>query len=181
MPTHLPLLRWPVLLLVWLLIDACEPPGPAAEPADKRNGFRPVYATDKTPTVTTKPPQPLQRPGKIYVRGSYLLVNEQNKGLHVIDNRNPAKPVAMSFIDIPGNYDMALKDSTLYANSGSDLLALNISDPANIRLAKKLDILLPAVNIHPSATGVWFECVDPARGLVVGWEPAQLTNPKCYR
>lgn len=171
------------MLLVWLLLDGCYKPYPAPEPTDKRNGYRPVYAqvTSPAPTITTRAPQPLQRPGKIYIRGGYLLINEQNKGLHMIDNRNPAHPVPLAFIDIPGNYDMALKDSTLYANSGIALLALNISDPTHIRLAKQLDNMLPAVDAFPAATRVWFECVDPAKGILTGWEPAQLTDPKCYR
>ncbi len=175
--------QWLALLLVWLLLDGCYHPSPPPEPTDKRNGYRPVYAVTNAPlpTIATLPPQPLQKPGKIYVRGGYLLINEQNRGLHVIDNRDPAKPVALGFIDIPGNYDMALKDTTLYVNSGVDLLALNISDPTHIRLAKRLGNVLPAVDAFPAATRVWFECADPAKGILIGWEPAQLNDPKCYR
>ncbi len=179
---QLPLFRGLALCLFWLLLYGCNRPQPAPEPTDKRNGYRPVYLDSKqTQTVDVRSPQPLQKPGKIYVRGGYLLINERNKGIHVIDNRDLTNPVAVAFIAIPGNSDMALKDSTLFVNSGVDLLALNISDPAHIKLAKRLGQVLPPMESHPAATNVWFECADPAKGTLIGWEPAQLTEPKCYR
>ena len=37
-------------------------------------------------------PQPLETSGKIYAYGDYIFVNEPYKGVHVIDNTNPAAP-----------------------------------------------------------------------------------------
>lgn len=72
----------------------------------------------------------LQRPGKMYVKGSYLFINEIKEGIHVIDNSNPASPQFISFINIPGNGDISVRDNILYADSYSDLVSIDISDPA---------------------------------------------------
>lgn len=71
----------------------------------------------------------LVRPGKMYVKGNYLFINEIKEGIHVIDNSNPASPQFVSFINIPGNGDIAVRDNILYADSFSDLVALDIQDP----------------------------------------------------
>jgi hypothetical protein len=71
----------------------------------------------------------LDRPGKIYVKGDYLFINEIKQGIHVVDNSDPANPRFVSFINIPGNGDIAVRDQTLYADSFSDLVALDISEP----------------------------------------------------
>lgn len=75
----------------------------------------------------------LLRPGKMYVKGNYLFVNEIKEGIHVIDNSDPRNPKFVSFINIPGNGDIAVRDNILFADSFSDLVALDIKDPANAR------------------------------------------------
>lgn len=83
--------------------------------------------------VKTEASKMLVNPGKIYVKGNYLFINEIKKGLHVIDNSNPSAPKIIAFITIPGNGDMAVKDNILYADSYTDLVAINISDPTNVK------------------------------------------------
>ncbi|WP_332913505.1 hypothetical protein [Algoriphagus boritolerans] len=51
-------------------------------------------------TITVAPPQELDNPGKIYLYGDYLLINEPTKGIHILDNTNPANPVNKNFIPI---------------------------------------------------------------------------------
>lgn len=82
--------------------------------------------------VGGKPAQALENPGKIYLYGDYLFVNELNKGVHIIDNSNPAAPVNKQFISIPGNVDIAVKGNTLYADVYTDMLTMDISDPLNV-------------------------------------------------
>jgi hypothetical protein len=79
----------------------------------------------------------LEIPGKIYVYGDYLLINELREGIHVYDNSNPENPVQVSFIEIPGNVDMAVYNSHLYADSYVDLLTINITDIQNPVLLKR--------------------------------------------
>ncbi|MBO0931509.1 hypothetical protein [Fibrella aquatilis] len=169
-------------LLVPLLLDGCKHPfTPAPQPGDPANGYRPVYITNEDlRNVTVEAPQPLQSPGKIYIKDGYLFINDQQRGIHIFDNRNPAKPVELGFLRIPGNSEMAVKDSTLYANNGPDLIAINIGRPASVRVVKRMADVFTISN-YPDARQVWFECPDPAKGYVVGWERTALTNPQCYR
>ena len=75
----------------------------------------------------------LVNPGKLYTKDGYLFINESKQGIHVIDNRDPANPKPLAFINIPGNGDMAVRDNFLYADSYMDLVTLDISNLADIR------------------------------------------------
>lgn len=83
--------------------------------------------------VGSEAPRTLQNPGKIYTKDGFLFINEVKEGLHIIDNRNPASPRFVSFLKIPGNGDMAIRNNILYADSYMDLVAFDISDPTNPR------------------------------------------------
>jgi hypothetical protein len=84
-------------------------------------------------SVKTLPAQELENPGKIYVKDNYLFINEVKKGIHVIDNTNPSLPKAISFIQILGNIDIAVKDNILYADSYTDFVALDITNPKDVK------------------------------------------------
>ena len=89
--------------------------------------------------IKTETSRILENPGKIYVKGNFLFINEIKKGLHVIDNSNTASPRIISFIAIPGNGDMAVKGNILYADNYTDLVALNISDPTNVKEVGRIE------------------------------------------
>lgn len=147
---------------------------------NRRRGYRPVYISyEEMRNVQTVAAQPLNNPGKIYRYGHYIFVNELNKGIHIIDNRNPASPQAISFISIPGNVDMAVKNNVLYADNSTDLVALDISNPQDVKIINRVKDTFP-YRQYPPYSG-YFECVDPARGMVASWESVMLENPKCYR
>lgn len=98
--------------------------------------MRPVYESKSVVLSNVKggTPRELGSPGKIYIRGRYLFINEVNKGIHVIDNTNPSVPKAVSFINIPGNLDVAVSGNYLYADMFTDMLTININDPLNAKL-----------------------------------------------
>jgi len=81
----------------------------------------------------------LKRPGKIYLYGRYLLINEVGRGIHFIDNIDKSNPVNLGFLNIPGNFDLAVRDNMLYADSYVDLLVVDISSIGNISLVKRLE------------------------------------------
>ncbi len=100
--------------------------------------FLPVYESkaEVWKSIKSDPPQPLRKTGKLFLYGSYIFINELNKGVHIIDNSNPRAPKNISFISIPGNIDIAVKNNTLYADIFTDMVTLDIADPANIILKK---------------------------------------------
>lgn len=81
--------------------------------------------------------QTATKTGKIYIYNDYLFINEPNKGIHIYNNTNPNNPVNISFLQIPGNIDLAVHNNTLYADSYIDLLAFDISSINNIKLVKR--------------------------------------------
>ena len=98
--------------------------------------FDPVY---KLPSeirvdVTAGSPRELVNPGKIYVFGQYLFINERNEGIHVFDNADPRNPQPIAFWNIPGNTDMAIRGNSMYANQYVDMLTINIGDLQNPQL-----------------------------------------------
>ena len=64
--------------------------------------------------------------GKIYYRAPYIFVNERYKGVHVINNADPAHPVNEGFILAPGCIDMAVKDHILYLDNAVDLVSFDL-------------------------------------------------------
>ena len=77
--------------------------------------------------------QQLERPGKIFLYNSLILINDFEKGIHVYDNSNPSSPSHVAFINIPGNVDIAVRDNILYVDSYVDLVAIDISDPTEVK------------------------------------------------
>ncbi|MCP9235514.1 LVIVD repeat-containing protein [Lewinella sp. JB7] len=70
-------------------------------------------------------------PSGFYVYGTHLFVQDRNEGLHIIDNSDNDNPRPVNFIQIPGGQGIAARNSILYVNQYVDLLAFDISDPAN--------------------------------------------------
>lgn len=107
--------------------------------------FEPVYKTkdEVRANIGTNAPRPIEKPGKIYMLGKTIFLNEIDKGIHIIDNSNPSQPRKTAFIDIPGNLDIAAKGNILYADMYTDLVALDISNPQNVKVAKIVDNLFP--------------------------------------
>lgn len=107
--------------------------------------YTPVYETKAVVLANIKgnSPKAISNPGKIFLYGKYIFLNELNKGVHVIDNTDPSRPVNKTFINIPGNIDIAVKGNTLYADLYTDMLAIDISDPLQAKLVKKIDDIFP--------------------------------------
>ncbi|MEO8108843.1 MAG: hypothetical protein ABI594_02370 [Ginsengibacter sp.] len=115
--------------------------------ANRYTWLEPLYRTsaEVRANIKSNQPQKIENPGKIFIRGNYIFLNEINKGIHVIDNSRPSAPVNIAFINIPGNVDIAVKGNTLYADLYTDLVTLDISDPANVVKKNILDGVFPAV------------------------------------
>lgn len=143
-------------------------------------GYKPIYATAQDlESIDVKATAPLENPGRIYLYENYLLVNDQAKGIHIYDNSNNSNPTEVSFIAIPGNLDFSVSNGMLYADNITDMIIIDISNPANPVYKNRIQGVFP-VQQFPDEFGA-FECVDPAKGMVVGWEKTELTNPKCFK
>jgi hypothetical protein len=108
-------------------------------------------------TIKSQPAINIDVAGKITVAGNYIYLSEPYKGIHVIDNSNPSSPKNVSFINIPGNEDMAITGKTLYADAYGDLVTLDISNPLDV-VAKNF-----AANVFPDRANYYF-----GLGIAVG-------------
>jgi hypothetical protein len=107
--------------------------------------YVPVYKTSQEvrDNIKSNPSQPIEKAGKIYIKGNYIFLNDIDKGIHVIDNSNPSQPQQVAFITIPGNMDLAVKGNTLYADLYTDLVAIDISNPRSVVLKKVVPGVFP--------------------------------------
>jgi len=128
--------------------------------------FDPVYKTPAEFRVNVQAvaPRPLKNPGKMYVIGNYLLINEIHEGIHVLDNSNPADPKPVVFWNIPGNVDMAVRDHYLYADQYVDLVSIDISDLQNPTVVCRKEGVF---QLHG---------FDPGRGFLVDYVQSTITE-----
>jgi hypothetical protein len=107
--------------------------------------YQPVYKTtaEVRANIKSNAPKEVVNPGKLFILGKYIFLNEIDKGIHVIDNRNPSSPRNVAFIDIPGNLDLAVKGNALYADLYTDLVTLDITDPLNVVVKKYNEGVFP--------------------------------------
>lgn len=168
-------------LLVFIgVFSACNRESKLAP--DEVEGYKPIYASkEQSNTINQLAPRPLEKPGKIYTYGNYLFVGEKSKGVHIFNNANPSNPVPLSFLEILGNNDIAIKNNFLYADNAGDLLVLNISNPNQITLVSRQKNVIPNSSSPLPPEEGFFECVDNQKGVVVAWEKTILRKPKCRR
>jgi hypothetical protein len=113
--------------------------------------------------------RPIKKGGNIYLKDNYLLVVEENEGIHFIDNSNPSAPQNKGFMRIPNCTGVSVKDQYLYANSAIDLVVIDISSwnqPIEVaRMNNVFPAVLPQHNPnYPMAS------IDLEKGVVVAWE-----------
>lgn len=168
------------MLIFFGFLTGCVNWGESDEFPEQVEGYRPIYRSyAEMKQVQTTTPRLIEQAGKIYVFGNYLFINELSKGVHIVDNANPKNPKNLAFIHIPANIDIAVKNNTLYADNGTDMVVFDMSNPLKATLVKRIENAFPNES-YPPQRG-YFECVDASQGMVVGWELATLKNPKCLR
>lgn len=154
-------------------------------------GLKPIYVDSITinDVIYSSSPKILVKPGKIFKYGNMLLVSDQDNGIHVIDNTDKTNPVKLSFINIPGNRDLARKGNYLYADCNGNIITIDISDPSNAKVTNitnsiNLNSLRPPNDlIQKEFIGerrVFYECTDERKGFVLTWEKDTLYKPECF-
>ncbi|HYG02423.1 MAG TPA: hypothetical protein VD927_08245 [Chryseosolibacter sp.] len=164
--------------IFWIAMAGCTP----IEYADFKGpaqGFRPVYQSADNLPIRWDDPRTLKAPGKIYVYGNQLFVNEVGLGIHVFDNSDPSTPTAIGFINVPGNTDLAIQNGILYSNYLNKIVSVRLNQYSDLEKLEEVVFSNSALGVSPPANH-YFECVDPDKGLVIHWLPVEITNPECY-
>jgi hypothetical protein len=140
--------------------------------------YEPVYSTsaEVKASVAILEPIPLSDIGRIYFKDGILFINESGKGIHIIDNKNPAIPKPLKFLHIPGNYDLAIRGNTLYADSYIDLVAFDISDLPQIKEINRIERLFN----NYTTMGMM---VASEKGILTEWkkvEQVRVSETECH-
>lgn len=135
--------------------------------------YEPIYASyeEFRSSVKTVGAQPIENSGRIYTYGQYLYINERGKGIHIIDNSEPRNPRPVSFIEIPGNGNVAAYGPYIYADSFMDLVVFDISRPENPKLMNRVEDAFP----QPLTWGNYHD-YDPSKGVIIDWKETQVTE-----
>jgi hypothetical protein len=171
-----------ISLLALLLVSVALLQGCADKTVRIYEANVPVYQSLQEFRATVpsfEAPRQLHRPGKIYIYGQYLLVNEMMEGIHFFDNSNPSSPINLGFLPVLANMDLAVNDHVLYVDNYYDLLAFDITDPRAPRLTARVnDVfrfnqygLFPSYNAGYPALGV-----DESQGIVISWKIEKTTE-----
>ena len=123
-------------------------------------------------SVKYRSAQEIVNPGKIYYKDQVIYLNEKFKGVHVIDNSDPANPQNIGFINIPGCIDIAIKNNSLFADNATDLVAIDISNLQNLTLTDRIP------NVFPESTPPDLDYIPypftpsnrPRNTVIVAWE-----------
>lgn len=121
-------------------------------------------------TVTSTAARELESPGKMYFYNDFIFISELNEGIHIIDNSTPTNPQRVSFINIPGNRDIAVRGNMLYADGYVDLFVIDITDPKSVVQVGREKDVFPYDNWHNGFVG------NPELGLVRNWKEEEVTE-----
>lgn len=137
----------------------------------------PIYMEFKVfrSSFSKSEPVDITNPGKIYFKDNYLFINEVGKGIHVIDNTNPATPRKLCFYEIMGNVDIAVRGNILFADSYIDLVAIDITDIHNPVEVDRIKNIFPEV-MPEGDSWLPYAMVDQSKGVIVGWEVKTITE-----
>jgi hypothetical protein len=154
---------------------------------DEVLGYVPVYATGATvKNITAGPPRPTVNGGKIYTVGNLLFQVEVDSGIHVINYANPASPQKLGFIRSFLCKELSVKNGFIYTNNLSDLVVIDINNMNNVHEVSRVASVFPDLALQypviPNSSGtIYFECPDPAKGIVTSWQLTTIKKPKCWK
>ena len=123
-------------------------------------------------------PVEISRQGKMCFYNGYLYISEPEKGIHIIDNQDPAAPKNIGFIELLGNADMAIRNDLLYADAFIDLVWFDIQNPVKPELKGRLENVFPqGLPEIPNGFGCDYSQMNgKTESLVVGWKLVQRTE-----
>lgn len=137
----------------------------------------PVFmsASEFRSAVDMEGPKPIEKQGKIVFYDEYLYISQPEKGIHIIDNRNPSDPRNIAFIELLGNADMHVRDNMLYADSYVDLVWFDINDPAKpVLKGRKEEVFPEALPLTENGFGIDYDkFADRGNKVVVGWKTVE--------
>lgn len=149
-------------------------------------GMAPIYMDgDDASLIHFKDPIPYKDLKNIIINGDYILIMELFRGIHFINNTSPKNPYNEKFLAIPGILNFTAEGNIIYANNSKHLLEINISNMNSPVISGKIEDFhrknYPDYlnDYFPKNYEGLFECYNPKKGVLYGWEQKQIKNPEC--
>ena len=145
----------------------------ASNPQRPHN-YEPVMMSraDLEASFAVKEAREIESPGKLWVFNNYILLVEQYRGIHVIDNTSPNNPQRTRFINIEGCTELAVRDGIIYANNAVDLIGIKAnSDFSSFEVLSRNRDVLPIISSPEHWNDWYFLSQLPANIIIVRWEP----------
>jgi len=140
---------------------------------DYQNEYEPILMSraEMEAAVQVREARDIEKPGKIWVYNDFIFVIEQYKGIHVLNNLNAENPINISFIQIDGCTDVAVKSGVIYANNAVDLIGVKpASDYQSINVVSRNRDVLPKLQAPVGVYTDDFEKFRPDNTIIVRWE-----------
>ena len=126
---------------------------------------------DLAASVYNQPVREFDNPGKIYLYENMIFIVDNYRGIHVIDNHDPATPQKTGFIHIPGVMDLSVRNNVLFADNSIDLVSVDISNYPQIAVLDRKE------DVFPEPTPPDLEWIPyaysssnrPLNTIIVGW------------
>jgi hypothetical protein len=179
-------LNFLLIFSISLVLFSCNPT-PGSKPV-MREAWVPIYTnnTAAIKMISSGPARSTVNSGKIYTVGNLIYQVEQDSGIHIINYANPSSPQKLGFIRSFLCKEVSVKNGLIYTNNFSDLVVIDASNLANVREVARTPEVFPDLALqYPlkpnNFTTVYFECPDPKKGIVIGWEKKMINNANCWR
>jgi len=144
-------------------------PGP-----ERPHNYEPIMMSrvDLEASFAVEPARAIEKPGKLWVFNNYIMLVEQYRGIHLIDNSNPNNPQRIAFINIEGCTELAVRDGIIYANNAVDLIGVKAtSDFSSLEIVSRNRDVLPIISSPEYWYDWYFTDRLPDDMIIVRWEP----------
>jgi hypothetical protein len=143
------------------------------------DGMIPIYISkDSLTDIRNLPPQPIEKTGSIFWYGSYFLMIEEMKGIHVFEVKDSVQPIPLTFLKIPAVSSFTIQNDVLFADNATNLVAIDVSNIQNIVLLSVSEDVYTQQPFPPLYNG-HFVCYDKSKGYLGGWKAAEVNNAAC--
>ena len=143
----------------------------------------PIYTQIEVGDLVSEDIRPFGEIGQTDYYKDYILIIEEEMGIHVIDNSDTNNPIKTAFLNLPGISDFNLSEDYLVASLANHIVTVEIIDFQNSSITSMIEQQSPnGFGSFPNMEfNGKFECVDLSKGIVSGWELKMVVNPKCQR
>jgi hypothetical protein len=138
------------------------------------HSYEPIMMSrvDLEASFAVEPAREIESPGKLWVFNNYIMLVEQYRGIHLIDNTNPNDPQRVAFLRIEGCTELAVRDGIIYANNAIDLIGVKASaDFTSMELMSRNRSVLPSISSPDHWYDWYYTDRLPKDMIIVRWEP----------